>query len=102
VSCGWRHTIAVTERENVYSWGRGANGQLGNGETRDRYKIESVQFIFLSIMLSIQTFIVLVVSGIRNVPTIIEAFSVDGSSGKYIETSKSCASSGALIYPSAI
>ncbi|QCD84861.1 Ultraviolet-B receptor UVR8 [Vigna unguiculata] len=65
VSCGWRHTIAVTERENVYSWGRGANGQLGNGETRD-----------------------------RNVPTIIEAFSVDGSSGKYIETSKSCASSG--------
>ncbi|KAK8472662.1 hypothetical protein PHAVU_002G274700 [Phaseolus vulgaris] len=65
VSCGWRHTIAVTESGNVYSWGRGANGQLGNGEIKD-----------------------------RNVPTIIEAFSVDGSSGQYIETSKPCPSSG--------
>ncbi|KHN17397.1 Putative E3 ubiquitin-protein ligase HERC4 [Glycine soja] len=65
ISCGWRHTIAVTERENVYSWGRGANGQLGNGETID-----------------------------RNVPTIIEAFSVDGSSGQHIESSKPYPSSG--------
>jgi len=33
--------------------------------------------------------------GIRNVPTIIEAFSVDACSGQYIETSKPCPSSGA-------
>ncbi|XP_020204704.1 ultraviolet-B receptor UVR8 isoform X1 [Cajanus cajan] len=59
ISCGWRHTIAITERDNVYSWGRGANGQLGNGITID-----------------------------RNVPTIIEAFSVDGSSRQHIESSK--------------
>ncbi|CAJ1937769.1 unnamed protein product [Sphenostylis stenocarpa] len=65
ISCGWRHTIAVTEREDVYSWGRGANGQLGNGQTID-----------------------------RNVPTIIDAFSVDGSPGQYIETSKPSPSSG--------
>ncbi|KAJ1387800.1 Regulator of chromosome condensation, RCC1 [Sesbania bispinosa] len=58
MSCGWRHTIAVTERENVYSWGRGANGQLGHGDTID-----------------------------RNVPTVIDAFSVDGSSGQHIESS---------------
>ncbi|KAL2326838.1 hypothetical protein Fmac_020265 [Flemingia macrophylla] len=36
ISCGWRHTIAVIELDNVYSWGRGANGQLGNGKTIDR------------------------------------------------------------------
>ncbi|KAK7318417.1 hypothetical protein RJT34_03117 [Clitoria ternatea] len=59
VSCGWRHTIVVTERDNVYSWGRGANGQLGHGETID-----------------------------RNVPTIIVAFRVDGSPEQHIESSK--------------
>ncbi|RZB94496.1 Ultraviolet-B receptor UVR8 [Glycine soja] len=65
ISCGWRHTIAVTERENVYSWGRGANGQLWNGETID-----------------------------PNVPMIIKAFSVDGSSGQHIESSKPYPTSG--------
>lgn len=59
MSSGWRHTVAVTDRANVYSWGRGANGQLGHGDTTD-----------------------------RNVPTIIDAFSVDGCSGQHIESSK--------------
>jgi hypothetical protein len=59
VSCGWRHTLAVTDRANVYSWGRGANGQLGHGDTLD-----------------------------RNIPKIIDAFSVDGCSEKHIESSK--------------
>ncbi|RVX21428.1 Ultraviolet-B receptor UVR8 [Vitis vinifera] len=36
ISCGWRHTLAVTERQNVFSWGRGTNGQLGHGESIDR------------------------------------------------------------------
>jgi len=36
ISCGWRHTIAVTDKNNVYSWGRGTNGQLGHGDTIDR------------------------------------------------------------------
>ncbi|XP_061346881.1 ultraviolet-B receptor UVR8-like [Gastrolobium bilobum] len=65
ISCGWRHTIAVTENKNVYSWGRGANGQLGHGETVD-----------------------------RNVPMIIEAFRVDGSCGQHIEFSKAYPLSG--------
>ncbi|KAL2342893.1 hypothetical protein Fmac_004178 [Flemingia macrophylla] len=68
ISCGWRHTIAVTELDNVYSWGRGANGQLGTGKTID-----------------------------RNVPTIIDAFSVDGCSEQQIESSKPYASSGKLL-----
>lgn len=37
ISCGWRHTVAVTEQQNVFSWGRGTNGQLGHGESIDRY-----------------------------------------------------------------
>ncbi|KAI7981138.1 Dolichyl-diphosphooligosaccharide--protein glycosyltransferase subunit STT3A [Camellia lanceoleosa] len=36
ISCGWRHTLAFTERQNVFSWGRGTNGQLGHGESVDR------------------------------------------------------------------
>ncbi|KAK9167423.1 hypothetical protein Scep_002614 [Stephania cephalantha] len=59
ISCGWRHTLAVTERQNVFSWGRGTNGQLGHGENID-----------------------------RNTPKIIEALSVDGSGCQLIESSK--------------
>ncbi|KAF8018639.1 hypothetical protein BT93_H3509 [Corymbia citriodora subsp. variegata] len=65
VSCGWRHTIAVTEPGNVFSWGRGTNGQLGHGESVD-----------------------------RNMPKIIEALSVDGSSGQQIQSSNLDLSSG--------
>ncbi|XP_050205495.1 ultraviolet-B receptor UVR8 [Mercurialis annua] len=65
ISCGWRHTLAVTENQNVFSWGRGTNGQLGNGESTD-----------------------------RNVPVIIEALSVDGSGGQQIESSMVDPSSG--------
>ncbi|KAE9602763.1 putative regulator of chromosome condensation 1/beta-lactamase-inhibitor protein II [Lupinus albus] len=65
ITCGWRHNIAITECENVYSWGRGANGQLGHGETID-----------------------------RNVPMIIEALSVDGSCEQHIESSKAHPVSG--------
>eukprot|EP00270_Netrium_digitus_P001315 TRINITY_DN1141_c0_g1_i3.p1 TRINITY_DN1141_c0_g1~~TRINITY_DN1141_c0_g1_i3.p1 ORF type:complete len:450 (+),score=87.14 TRINITY_DN1141_c0_g1_i3:152-1501(+) len=36
VSCGWRHTVCLTEYGNVYTWGRGTNGQLGHGDTNDR------------------------------------------------------------------
>ncbi|KAG6657278.1 ultraviolet-B receptor UVR8-like [Carya illinoinensis] len=65
ITCGWRHTLAVTERQNVFSWGRGTNGQLGHGESVD-----------------------------RNIPKIIEVLSVDGSSGQQIESSKADPSSG--------
>ncbi|XP_052190726.1 ultraviolet-B receptor UVR8 isoform X2 [Diospyros lotus] len=65
ISCGWRHTLAVTERGNVFSWGRGTNGQLGHGESID-----------------------------RNVPTIIESLSVDGSGLQQIESSQFDPSSG--------
>ncbi|KAL8096423.1 ultraviolet-B receptor UVR8 isoform X2 [Apium graveolens] len=58
ISCGWRHTLAVTDKQNIFSWGRGTNGQLGHRESID-----------------------------RNTPKIIEALSVDGSNGQLIESS---------------
>ncbi|KAL6542382.1 Ultraviolet-B receptor uvr8 [Orobanche minor] len=58
ISCGWRHTLAVTKRQNVFSWGRGTSGQLGHGDSVD-----------------------------RNVPKIIEALGMDGSIGQHIEAS---------------
>ncbi|XP_076910126.1 ultraviolet-B receptor UVR8-like [Bidens hawaiensis] len=72
ISCGWRHTLAVTERSNVFSWGRGTNGQLGHKEAID-----------------------------RNIPKIIEALSMDGSGGQHIESSSTDPSAGKLsAYPS--
>ncbi|KAA8547038.1 hypothetical protein F0562_003467 [Nyssa sinensis] len=71
ISCGWRHTLAVTERNNVFSWGRGTNGQLGHGESID-----------------------------RNTPNIIEALSMDGCSGQQIESSKFDSSGKILVSPS--
>ncbi|PKA54527.1 Ultraviolet-B receptor UVR8 [Apostasia shenzhenica] len=59
VSCGWRHTLAITERKNIFSWGRGTNGQLGHGDALDRSE-----------------------------PKIIELLSTDGSSCKQIPSSK--------------
>ncbi|XP_043720605.1 ultraviolet-B receptor UVR8-like isoform X4 [Telopea speciosissima] len=59
ISCGWRHTLAVTEEQNVFSWGRGTNGQLGHGDSID-----------------------------RNIPKIIETLTVDGSSCRQIESSR--------------
>ncbi|XP_077224913.1 ultraviolet-B receptor UVR8-like [Tasmannia lanceolata] len=59
VSCGWRHTLAVAEGQNIYSWGRGTSGQLGHGDSID-----------------------------RNTPEVIEALSLDGSSSKRKESSK--------------
>lgn len=59
ISCGWRHTLAVTEKQNVFSWGRGTNGQLGHRESID-----------------------------GNIPKMIEALSADGSNGQQIESSK--------------
>ncbi|KAI5580375.1 hypothetical protein BDE02_08G151600 [Populus trichocarpa] len=36
ISCGAYHTAVLTSRSEVFTWGRGANGQLGHGDTEDR------------------------------------------------------------------
>ncbi|GFR49977.1 hypothetical protein Agub_g12119, partial [Astrephomene gubernaculifera] len=38
VACGWRHTLAVTAGGEVFSWGRGVNGQLGQGSEQDLHE----------------------------------------------------------------
>uniref|UniRef100_A0A0G4FMC9 RCC1-like domain-containing protein n=1 Tax=Chromera velia CCMP2878 TaxID=1169474 RepID=A0A0G4FMC9_9ALVE len=36
VACGGEHTLVATVFGEAYAWGRGKEGQLGNGNTRDR------------------------------------------------------------------
>lgn len=35
VACGWRHTIAVTDSGNLYTFGWSKYGQLGHGDYLD-------------------------------------------------------------------
>eukprot|EP00891_Asterochloris_glomerata_P007758 jgi/Astpho2/7758/Aster-07597 len=37
LSCGWRHTVCLTEAGLYYAWGRGVNGQLGHGDNADMW-----------------------------------------------------------------
>ncbi|XP_071732483.1 PH, RCC1 and FYVE domains-containing protein 1-like [Rutidosis leptorrhynchoides] len=36
IACGAYHVAVLTSRSEVYTWGKGANGRLGNGDTEDR------------------------------------------------------------------
>ena len=36
VSCGWQHTMALTNQGFLFSWGLNINGQLGIGDYNDR------------------------------------------------------------------
>ncbi|XP_002533468.2 PH, RCC1 and FYVE domains-containing protein 1 isoform X1 [Ricinus communis] len=36
VSCGAHHVAVLTSRSELYTWGKGANGRLGHGDTEDR------------------------------------------------------------------
>ncbi|XP_078442230.1 PH, RCC1 and FYVE domains-containing protein 1-like isoform X2 [Wolffia australiana] len=36
ISCGAYHVAVLTSRTEVYTWGKGANGRLGHGDTHDR------------------------------------------------------------------
>ncbi|CAI8586726.1 unnamed protein product [Vicia faba] len=36
ISCGAYHVAVLTLRNEVYTWGKGANGRLGHGDTDDR------------------------------------------------------------------
>ncbi|KAJ4835190.1 PH, RCC1 and FYVE domains-containing protein 1 [Turnera subulata] len=36
IACGAYHVAALTSRNEVYTWGKGANGRLGHGDIEDR------------------------------------------------------------------
>jgi len=35
VRCGWRHSVAITKSDKLYSFGRGVHGQLGHPQRKD-------------------------------------------------------------------
>ena len=39
ISCGEAHTIVLNNKNEVYSWGFGSNGQLGLGFCEDSFEI---------------------------------------------------------------
>ncbi|XWS15246.1 hypothetical protein CRYUN_Cryun35bG0078300 [Craigia yunnanensis] len=36
IACGAYHVVVLTSRNEVYTWGKGANGRLGHGDVEDR------------------------------------------------------------------
>ncbi|KAL3845972.1 hypothetical protein ACJIZ3_003375 [Penstemon smallii] len=36
ISCGSHHVVALTSKSEVFTWGKGKNGQLGHGDSADR------------------------------------------------------------------
>lgn len=36
ISCGAHHVVVLTSKSELYTWGKGANGRLGHGDTEDR------------------------------------------------------------------
>ncbi|KAK8546963.1 hypothetical protein V6N13_099708 [Hibiscus sabdariffa] len=45
ISCGSHHVAIVTSKKEVYTWGKGTNGQLGHGDTDDRNTPTLVDFL---------------------------------------------------------
>eukprot|EP01084_Bolivina_argentea_P010907 20357_1 len=44
IFCGSGHTLALDCNEQIWSWGRGYNGQLGHGDKNNRYKPTKIQY----------------------------------------------------------
>jgi alpha-tubulin suppressor-like RCC1 family protein len=45
IECGGRHTVGLTKKGEVFSWGLNYSGQLGHGDQEDRRvptKVESI------------------------------------------------------------
>ncbi len=44
VTCGWQHTMALSQDRQVFSWGYGEDGQLGHGDTVDYLEPKEIEF----------------------------------------------------------
>uniref|UniRef100_A0A7N1A1A8 Uncharacterized protein n=1 Tax=Kalanchoe fedtschenkoi TaxID=63787 RepID=A0A7N1A1A8_KALFE len=45
IACGFYHVVVLTSEAQVYTWGKGADGQLGHGDTNDRNEPTLVTFL---------------------------------------------------------
>ncbi|XP_075484381.1 PH, RCC1 and FYVE domains-containing protein 1-like [Primulina tabacum] len=45
IACGSYHVAILTSKQEVYTWGRGTNGQLGHGDTDDRNTPTLIEFL---------------------------------------------------------
>ncbi|KAL6983497.1 hypothetical protein U1Q18_016883 [Sarracenia purpurea var. burkii] len=45
IACGSYHVAVLTAKTEVYTWGKGANGQLGHGDKDDRHTPTLVDFL---------------------------------------------------------
>ncbi|KAK3004366.1 hypothetical protein RJ639_019175, partial [Escallonia herrerae] len=45
IACGSHHAAVLTSKKEVYTWGKGANGQLGHGDNEDRHIPTLVDFL---------------------------------------------------------
>ncbi|KAI3770982.1 hypothetical protein L6452_02131 [Arctium lappa] len=105
ISGGWRHTMALTSDGKLYGWGWNKFGQVAVGDNQDhcfpvQVKFPDEQAHHFSIkgtngQLGHREAID------RSIPKIVEALSMDGSSGQQIESSWTDPSSGKLsVLPS--
>ncbi|XP_015576845.1 PH, RCC1 and FYVE domains-containing protein 1 isoform X1 [Ricinus communis] len=45
IACGSYHVAVLTSKAEVYTWGKGTNGQLGHGDNKDRNQPTVVDFL---------------------------------------------------------
>lgn len=48
IACGKYHSIVLTSRQSIYTWGKGLNGQLGLGEGNEQDVLEPIEIYYLS------------------------------------------------------
>ena len=49
VATGAHHTLARTADGKIFSWGRGANGELGHGDTEDQLVPKQIEAAVLAV-----------------------------------------------------
>jgi len=53
IACGMKHTLAILESGELYSWGWNCRGQLGLGDDKDRYEPTKISSLEMHIVRTI-------------------------------------------------
>lgn len=54
ISCGLGHTLFLTTRGTVWSWGNGGNGRLGLGDVFDRTEASMIYSLSNEVIIAVQ------------------------------------------------